>query len=217
MKILSVLGILFLMASSGYAAPATTVHIGIGKVSEVVFPEKVAKIIKGGASDSVLVEVADNSVYILPKTTTPSDIFVTGESGQSYPLNLTLAGEHDVKVEIGGGAAVQRQTQDINIDTMDLMKDLLRGQEPAGAALIKGNTSILLADGQIKLTVETVYDFPHISAYILKAQNLIDNQVIIPIEQMTFPHLLAVSSDRDSLSAKGRANDSSKVYVIAGK
>ena len=198
------------------AAPAMSVHVAVGKVSEVVFPEKVARVVKGGAADSVLVEALDNSVYVLPKTNTPADIFVTGVSGKSYPLNLAIAPEHDVRVEVTG-PDLHRVSQEININAMDLMKDVLRGTEPAGATVLKNRQSMTLSDQQIKMTIDVIYDFPHITAYVFKAQNLTDNSVIVPLQQISFPNLLAVTSDQDMLRPKGQEGDTTKVYIVAGK
>ncbi|MBI4309627.1 MAG: hypothetical protein HY591_04780 [Candidatus Omnitrophica bacterium] len=200
-----------------YAAPASmSVHVAVGKVSEVVFPEKVAKVIKGGAADSVLVEVLDNSVYVLPKTNTPADIFVTGVSGKSYPLDLVIAAQHDIRVEVSG-QNLRRISREINLNAMDLMKEILRGVEPAGATVLKNSKSMALNGGQIKMTVEVIYDFPHIAAYIFKAQNLSDNSVIVPVQQISFLNLLAVTSDQDMLKPKGEEGDNTKVYIVAGK
>ena len=200
-----------------HAASPVDVHVAVGKVSEVVFPEKVAKVIKGGAADSVLVETLDNSIYLLPKTNTPADVFVTVVSGVSYPLNLVIAPEHDLRVEVDASSSSGRLSSEVKTNAMDLMKEILLGHKPVGATMVKGGQSVTLQDGQIKLTVEVIYDFPHLAAYIVQAQNLTDNSVIVPVGQMTFPNVLAVTSDQDMLKPKGQEGDAAKVYMIAGK
>ncbi len=197
--------------------PGTAVHVAVGKVSEVFFPEKIAKVIKGGASDSVLVEVLDQSLYLLPKSNTPADIFVTTVSGRSYPLTLTIAPQHDIKVEING-ASVSSISPSAGNDVMDVMKDILSGHEPPGSTALKvDRADILFKDSKIQLHVRCGYDLPALTAYILEARNLTDNSVIVPIEQVTFPHLLAITSDRDMIAPKGREGDSTAVYLVVGK
>ena len=197
--------------------PGTVVHVTVGKVSEVFFPEKVAKVVKGGASDSVLIEVLDQSLYLLPKSNTPADVFVTTVSGRSYPLTLTIAPQHDIKVEINGGS-VSSISPSAGNDVMDVMKDILSGHEPPGSTALKVNrTDILFKDSKIQLHVRSGYDLPALTAYILEARNLTDNSVIVPIEQVTFPRLLAITSDRDMIAAKGREGDSTAVYLVVGK
>ena len=196
----------------------TAVHVTVGKVSEVVFPEKVAKIIKGGAPDSVLVEVLDQSVYLMPKSDTPADIFVTGVSGRSYPLNLSIAPQHDIRVEIGGSSVLSYSVESANNSAMDVMKDILAGHEPAGATALKGDHGgVLFKDGQIQLSVRSGYDLSTLTVYILEAHNLTDNSVIIPLEQFSFPRLLAAASDRDMIAPKGQEGDRTAVYLVVGK
>ena len=194
----------------------TAVRVAVGKVSEVVFPEKVAKVIKGGVPDSVLVEVLDQSVYVMPRSNTPADIFVTGVSGRSYPLNLSIAPQHDIRVEMGGSSVLSHPAESAN-GAMDVMKDILAGHEPAGAAALKGGGTVLFKDSQIQLSVRSGYDLPALTGYVLEARNLTDNSVIVPVEQMAFPHLLAAASDRDMLAPKGQEGDHTMVYAVVGK
>ena len=223
MKVTILLICIFLNVSNVWAKdiskqePSTTVHVSVGKVSEVFFPEKIAKIVKGGASDSVLVEVLDQSLYLLPKSNTPADIFVTTVSGHSYPLTLTIPPRHDIKVEIGGGS-ISSISPNAGSNVMDVMKDILSGHEPPGSTALKVNRAdILFKDSKIQLHVRSGYDLPALTAYILEAQNLTDNSVIVPIEQVTFPRLLAITSDRDMIAPKGREGDSTAVYLVVGK
>jgi hypothetical protein len=199
-----------------YAHAPMDIHVTVGKVSEVVFGEKVAKIIKGGSTDSVLVEVLDNSIYVLPKTNSPSDIFVTGVSGESYPLNLIVGAQHDIRVEVSGSAR-RLSSQSSKLGPLELMKEVLLGHEPAGSTILKGGQTIALEDQNLKLTVQVIYDLPHMAAYILKAQNLTDNNLVVPLEQITFPNLLAITADQDMLKPQGEVGDATRVYLIRGK
>ena len=218
--------VLLLIGFGGCAMPAgasdvkdkvilTDVKVETGKVTEVSFPEKVAKVVKGGEPDSILVEVLDESVYILPKTDVPPDIFVTTISGDSYPLKLHIAQEHDIKIQIGNRQP--NSSRGTYSDVMDLMKDLLLNRDPVMATFLPEGGKVFLANQEIKLTVDKAYELGDWKAYVLSARNLINNAVIIPIEQMTLPNLLAVSSDQDMLSASGQSGDSTKVYMITGK
>ncbi len=194
------------------------INVQVGKVTEIVFPARVAKIVKGGASDSVLVEVLDNSVYVLPKTDDPPDIFVTTISGSSYPLNLHLSQEHDIKVQVGPlSHNYAPASSGIYTDVMGLMKDLLLDKKPAGATVLATGGQVLLGNGQIQLKIEKAYELVDWKAYVLIAQNLGDNAVIVPIEQMSLPGLLAASADQDMLKAKGQEGDTARVYLIVGK
>ena len=202
-------------SSSKDDAQSTNIQVEVGKVTELVFPAKVAKVVKGGVPDSVLVEVLESSVYLLPKTEEISDIFVTTVSGMSYPLTLHLGKEHDIKVKIGfHQTAKSNSLGGYYLDEMDLMKDLLLHKEPTGATILPGKGQVWLANKQIELTVDTAYELSNWKAFVLNAKNLIKNEVIIPIEQVSLPNLLAISSDRDMLFPKGQEGDTTKIYMI---
>ncbi len=210
------LNVLFLLAflNLGYAqGQATQIRVANGKVTEVAFPQAVAKVIKGGAVDSLLVEVVDKSVYLLPKSDISADIFITTISGQSYPLHLVVADKQDVKVSIDQ-ENVDRISQGSVFDSMGIMKDLLRGQIPQGASEIPGKGQVLLDNGNIQLNVKQVYEFPQGKAYILYALNLKNNGVIVPVQSISFPGLVAIASDSDFLNPKGQSGDQTQVYLV---
>ncbi len=193
------------------------IQVEIGKVTQVEFPAKISKVVKGGNQDSVLVEVLDNSLYLLPKTQEPSDVFVTTVSGSSYPLTLHLGSNRDIKIQVGKFKAKgDVKSAGSYSDIMDLMKDLLLDQEPAGSTMLPAQGKVLLSNQQMSLTVEKAYEMVDWNAYVLVAHNLISNAVIVPIEQINLPNLLAITCDRDMISAKGQEGDSARVIIIVG-
>jgi hypothetical protein len=216
MKSLSIcFGLLFL-SSVVLAGSPVEIHVTVGKVSEAVFPEKVARVVKGGAADSVLVEVLDNTVYLLPKSYSPADVFVTGVSGESYPLNLVISSEHDVRINAVGDVSSKNKKM-VKADVMELMKEILLGHEPAGALLLKSKEKTFLSDQQINIEIDAIYDFYNMTAYVLTAHNLTQNSVVVPLQQVSFPGLAAAASDQDILMPKGEDADRTKMYLIAVK
>jgi hypothetical protein len=193
------------------------IKVELGKVTEITFPTKVAKVIKGGTQDSVLIEVLDNSIYLLPKSENVSDIFVTTISGDSYPLNLRLGSDRDIKIQVGNPVKGSSEHQSNYTNVMDLMKDLLLNREPAGSTLLQGGGKLFLADKKMEIKVEKSYEIGDWRAYQLRVENLLSNAVIVPIEQISMPNLLAISCEQDMLSAKGQPGDSSKLYVITSQ
>ncbi len=193
------------------------INVEIGKVTEVTFSDKVIKVIKGGKPDSVLVEVLDASVYLLPKTSVLPDIFVTTASGSSYPLSLHISKDRDIKIQIGSSKYKSSNVyKSVYSDVMDLMRDLMLQREPVMATVLPQVGQVLLANKEIQLTVDKAYELGDWRAYILTANNLINSAVIIPVEQISLPNLLAISTDQDMLFAHGQQGDSTKVYMITG-
>ena len=200
-----------------YNGKPLDIHVATGRVTQVSFPEKVAKIIKGGGGDSVLVEVLDTAVFILPKKEHPADIFVTSISGQTYPLNLQISPTHDVKVDVAYAFDGKRSQEENRSDVIDLMKVLLQGGVPAGASVVESKEERLISDGQIQLILNTVFELPKLNGLILTAKNLTNNAVVLPIQGVHYPRLLAISSDQDTLTAKDQEGAYSKIYIVVGK
>lgn len=196
-------------------ALATEIKVEVGKVSEVVFPDRVVKVVKGGAPDSILVEVMDQAVYLLPKIESPADIFVTTSSGKSYPLLLKVAVERDIKVHVGGSSKRHGQAYGYT-DVMDLMKDLLLGHQPVMSTPFGTQGDVFFETEDLKLVIERAYQMNAWRAYVLKMHNLTAQELIVPIERIVLPDLLAISADKDILSAKGQQEDKTLVYVITG-
>lgn len=195
------------------AAEVTTVHVNVGKVSEVSFPENISKVIKGGAADSILVEAVDRTLYILPKSNTPADIFVTGASGTSYPLSLQISQAHDLSVVIGG--KTNSFKGDLNV--MDLMKDVLLGNIPAGSTQISLHRTITLKDSPIELSFTHAYEFPTTIIYELSAKNLNNSATMVPIQQISYKGILAIASNSDILNPSGQEGDETKIWMITSK
>ena len=216
MKRCLMLTILMLMTGFVWASSATIVHVSVGKVSEVKFPENIIKVVKGGASDSIMVEAIDNALYILPKNDTPSDVFVTVASGRSYPLDLKIAQTHDLNVTIEGGRSMSQGFSGV-INVMGLMKDVLLGNEPAGATLIKIDRRLSLKDVPIELIFKKSYDYPTLSVYIIEARNLSRDLQIVPVEQISFKNITAIASSADTLDPIGQDGDRTNIYMIVTK
>ncbi len=193
------------------------INVASGKITEVIFPEKVAKIIKGGGADSVLIEVLDYSVFVLPKHESPADIFVTSVKGESYPLNLIMGKEHEAKVKITYAFDPNRASGDNRSDVMDLMKVLIQGRVPAGATVLEAKEQRPIAQGQIELTLNTVFELPKLNGLVLTAKNVSDNTVIIPIQAISYPRLLAISSDADSLNPMKQEGNQARIYMVVEK
>ncbi len=216
-----VLGILLSMAPLAFAREVyfhhqpIKVNTAVGRVTEVRFPTKVAKIIKGAVPESVSVEVVDQSIYILLKTSNPLDIFVMTEDGQSYPLNLVSSEEPDTKVEIAADQKSSKEPGNTQA-TIALIKEILLGNVPAGATVLQGDVEVF-NNGQIALRLKTIYELTQCRVYILSAENLLEKRIVIPIQDINFPRLLAITSGQDLLEAKGGDKDQTTVYMVVGR
>ncbi len=200
-----------------YDGRPLNISVASGKITEVIFPQKVAKIVKGGGADSVLIEVMDDSVFILPKNDNPADIFVTSVKGESYPLNLIMGNTHESKVKVLYAFDPSRSSNENRGDVMDLMKLLIQGRVPAGATVLQAQEQRLLSQGKIRLTLDTVFELPTLNGLVLTAENLTDSAAIVPIQDIAYPHLLAISADADTLVERSQQGSRTRIYMVVEK
>lgn len=189
------------------------VNVAVGRVTELVFPKKVARIVKGGLTDSILVEVMENSVLLLPKNDNPPDVFVTNTSGSSYPLHLVISADYQAKLRVKE-AFTDDLTGKNNKSVLDLMKIMMQGRVPIQATVISSNEVRTIANGSIELKLNTTFELPRMKGLMLTATNLTDNTLILPIQSLASQGLLAIASEQDTLEAKGKIGSKTKVLMV---
>ena len=101
------------------------------------------------------------------------------------------------------------------------MKALITGEGLSNAALSKAKNDEIFNDGSIRITIDRIYEFPSgVKAIVLTVENLRFNPVVVPIEHMQFPGLLAISIESQMLEAashlayKKAAGVTTKAYMI---
>ena len=212
-----ILGFIFLiLPMSVYGAESFTVHVSIGKVSEVIFPNNITNVVKGGQPDAVLIEAMDNTLFILPKKEDLPDLVISTDSKETYPLSLKLSKEHDIKLQIANDSRISGVNEHHDL-VMDIMQTLLQGGIPTQAAVIDIRKSISFEQSKIRFNVDVVYDLNNVIVYILTAHNLSMDGACVPIQEISFENLLAVASESDFLRPAGIEGDSTKIYMIIGK
>ena len=75
-------------------------------------------------------------------------------------------------------------------------------------------------DGKLRIVVDELYELGGgAKAFILTLENLTGQPMVIPIEHIELPGLLAISTDRQTLEAKSSGKDkkkksTAKAYII---
>mgnify|MGYP001607032604 CR=1 FL=1 len=113
-----------------------------------------------------------------------------------------------VKIKKPHSQANEEQGRD-TANTVELMKALLTGRQPPGAVSAKLHSQDIFNNAKLRITIDEVYEFAGgTKAFILTFENLIDKPVVVPIEHIELPGLLAVSVDSQILEA--RPHDTNK-------
>jgi len=194
-----------------------------GMVTQTEFPEKIADVTKSVSSDFLQVETLGNRMFLLPLKGFDSYLHVVTEDNISYCLHLIMDNvEAPTCIEIKKRAQSKEKVQGHGaLNTVELMRMLLKGEEPSGAASAGFSGQEVFKNGVFRISTDKVYELGGgAKALVLRFENLMDKPIVLPIENIELPGLVAVSVDAQVLGPRPRtqAKDSSssmtKAYMI---
>ena len=228
--ILLSVSMLFLAVASYAESPVdensntTRLTLAADMVMEVEFPSNIANVTKSIPTALLQVETLGNRMFLLARENFESQVYVVTQDNLSYCLHLVVAEAKDVpshvKIKKPFESASEPRNR-TNLNTIKLMKALITGEGLSNAALSKAKNDEIFNDGSIRITIDRIYEFPSgVKAIVLTVENLRFNPVVVPIEHIQFPGLLAVSIESQMLEAashlayKKAAGVTTKAYMI---
>ena len=202
----------------------TKLTLNADMVMEVEFPSNIANVTKSIPTALLQVETLGNRMFLLARENFESQVYVVTQDNLSYCLHLVVAEAKDVpshvKIKKPFESASEPRNR-TNLNTIKLMKALITGEGLSNAALSKAKNDEIFNDGSIRITIDRIYEFPSgVKAIVLTVENLRFNPVVVPIEHIQFPGLLAVSIESQMLEAashlayKKAAGVTTKAYMI---
>jgi hypothetical protein len=186
-----------------------------GKTNELYFESGISSLVRSGIKETLTVEQMANHLFVTPLTENPADLIIIDLQGQSFKLHFVFGKGYDDKIVVKA-AAHKAETDAGDNSTIGLIRELAMNRTPKGSTEKRAD-SVVFDNGQLRLHLITVYELPQALCYVMVAENLINQPIIVPVQQIGFPGLLAVSADRDFLTAKGTAGAMSKVYMVIGR
>ena len=188
-----------------------TVRALVGQAVEIVLENGVGDLVRSGDPATLKVEHTSGHLFLTPLSSLPAQVTILDMQGQSHLIQWVFDQPVDRKIVIrdcapdeGGGGR-----QDA---VMVLMRDLMRGHVPDGAAR-KDTDEIMFDDAKVRMRAVLTYQMPKLWGYVMRVENLTAGPVAIPVQQMSFPGLLAVSSSQEILG-KG---EQAKIYMVVGR
>lgn len=201
-----------------------TLRLKIGMITEAEFPEKIANVTKSVSSEILQVETLGNKMFLLPRENFDSRLYVVTQDNESFCLHLIMD-----EIPAPTRIKIKRSSEGVNdeqdkktVNTVELMKSLLSGKMPQGTVHSKMEDQEIFNNGKFRIAIDEVYELPgNVKALCLTFENLTHKPIVIPIEHIEFPGLLAVSVDSQILEAsphnsnnKDSAGYTSKAYMI---
>lgn len=186
-----------------------------GKTNELYFESGIASLVRSGAKETLTVEQMANHLFVTPLTENPADLIIIDLQGQSFKLHFVFGKGYDDKIVVK--AAVQKSDTEVGDNsTIGLIRELVMDRTPKGSTEKRTDT-VVFDNGQLRLHLITVYELPQVLCYVMVVENLLNQSIIVPVQQIGFPRLLAVSSEKDLLTAKGTDGAMAKVYMVVGR
>ncbi len=182
-----------------------------GMITEAEFPEKIANVTKSISSESLQIETLGNRMFLLPRENLDSQIYVVTQDNVSYCLHLIMdeaQAPTRIKITKPHEAENDEKASDI-ANTVELMKALLTGRQPPGAVSSKLHPKEIFNNAKLRISIDEVYEFPNnVKALCLTFENLTRKPMVVPIEHIELPGLLAISIDTQILEP--RPHDTNK-------
>lgn len=174
-------------------------------VIEVEFPENIANVTKSVPSALLQIETSGNRMYLLARENFDSSIYVATQDDLSYCLRLTVGVEEVesfIKIKKPGRDNMEAQDKKI-INTIEVLKALIKGEPFRYVVSSKLNSQEIFNNGSIRIVIDEIYEFQGgTKAIVLIFENLTSKPIVVPIEHIELPGLLAISIKSQVLEAR---------------
>lgn len=212
------------VSAANYDDAYIPLRLKTGMITEAEFPESIATVTKGVPSASLQIETLGNRMFLLPLENIETNIYVVTSDNVSYCLHLIMDEiQAPTRIKIKKHTKKPNDEQDRKtLNTIELMKSLLSGRMAQGAASLNLGTREIFNNGKFRIAIDEIYDLPgNVKALCLTFENLTHKPVVVPIEHIELPGLLAISVESQLLEArshnpnkKDSAGYIAKAYMI---
>lgn len=188
----------------------------LGKMIEVRSEAGIASLVRSGDMATLKVERVADRLFITPLSRVPAELVVVDVSGRSYHLRFVTGNEGEGGVVLGAGKDPEDGAVRLGAWSRDFLRALVKGKVPAGTTEEKVG-QIVFDNGRMQVELLKRYVSSGCVGYVLDVRNISAQALVVPVEHIVFPRLLAVSAQRDVIEAAGKKNDHTKMFLIAGK
>ena len=212
------------LSAADYSEDAVPLRLSVGMITEVEFPEQIANVTKGILGASLQIETLGNRMFLLPLENINTNIYVITRDNLSYCLHLIMDEiQAPTRIKINKRPEIVNEEQGKTAaNAIELMKALLIRRAPQGSVSSKLHSQEIFNNGRFRITIDEIYELPgNVKAFVLTFENLSFNPVVVPIEHIELPGLLAISVDSQLLEARPRSNNkkglsacTSRAYMI---
>ena len=151
-------------------------------------------------------------------------LFVVGESGTTYELNLSVSDNPDQTVVISSitKSLLAQAEQAKQVPALDLMRSMMRGLPVDGYEIIKANRKEVYRDASLSMKLIDVYRSPVLHGYVIEVENLAEFPVLLRVQEIDFDGMVTISAGDEFLQPRPKKASEvvqerfrTRLYIVA--
>jgi hypothetical protein len=199
------------------------VSISTERPTRIEFSENLRSVFLSRAD--IAVEKEDRSLYLRALAPEIEDtLFVIGESGTTYEMNLSTSGNPDQTVVISHiPKSLRAQAEQARqVPALDLMRSMMRGLPVDGYEIVKADKNEVYRDAFFSMKLVEAYWSPVLHGYVLEIENLAEFPVLVRVQEIDFAGMVAVSTGDEYLQPRPKKASEAvqekfrtRLYIVA--
>jgi hypothetical protein len=200
-----------------------SVSVSTERLTRIEFPENLRSVFL--SRSDIAVEREDRSLYVRALALEVEDsLFVVGESGTAYEINLSTSDNPDQTVVISHiPKSFQAQAERAEkVPALDLMRSMMRGLPVDGYEIIKADRKEVYRDAFFSMKLIEAYRSPVLHGYVLEVENLAEFPVLLRVQEIDFAGMVAVSAGDEFLQPRPKKASEAvqekfrtRLYIVA--
>ena len=200
-----------------------SISISTERLTRIEFPEALRSAFLNRTD--IAVEKEDRSLYIRALVLEIEDtLFVVGESGTAYEINLFTSDNPDQTVVISHvPKSLQAQAERAGkVPALDLMRSMMRGLAVDGYEIIKADRKEVYRDAFFSMKLVEAYRSPVLHGYVIEVENLAEFPVLVKVQEIDFAGMLAISGGDEYLQPRPKKASEAvqekfrtRLYIVA--
>ncbi|MEI8011804.1 MAG: hypothetical protein WCI27_04900 [Candidatus Omnitrophota bacterium] len=184
------------------------VRAEVGRMIDIYVEAGIADLVRSGDPATLKVEHASGHLFLTPLTAAAAGITILDTGGRSHRVQYVFGEGADDRIRVED-CRESGKFLDARDPGMDIMRALMQGRQPEGSVHHDGGP-VVFQDAQVRLTLVSAEELPMAAGYVLSAENITDAPVNIPFQRISYPGLLAVAGDKDTLESRAKT----MVYMV---
>jgi len=200
-----------------------SVSISDERLTRIKFPENLRSVFL--SRSDIAIEREDKSLYVRALAPEVEDtLFVVGESGTTYEINLSTSDNPDQTVVISYlPKQLQVQAERAGkVPALDLMRSMMRGLPGDGYEIIKADRKEVYRDAFFSMKLIDVYRSPVLHGYVIEVENLAEIPVLLRVQDIDFAGMVTISAGDEFLQPRPKKASEvvqekfrTRLYIVA--